>query len=86
MSTMTPHPFGPYPNRAELAKGKHKALLSLAIGVAAVALAVLASRTVDDGRLVTVYLLAGGLHLAASLSASIRWSRTPAFEHADSAA
>jgi len=86
MSTMTPHPFGPYSTRAELAKGKRKALLSLLIGVGAVTLAVIASRTVDDGRLVTVYLLAGGLHLAASLSASVRWSRTPAFEHADPSA
>jgi hypothetical protein len=35
---------------------------------------------VDDGRLVVVYLVAGGLHFAAALSASVRWSRTPDFD------
>jgi hypothetical protein len=71
--------FSPYPSREELAKGKRRALVSLVVAVLAVGLSVVASRTVDDGRLVTVYLLAGGLHFAACLAASIRWSRTPEF-------
>ena len=85
MSAITPNAFGPYSSRAELAKGKRKALVSLAVALGAVVLAILASRTVEDGRLVTVYVLAGGLHFAACLSASIRWSRTPAFESVDTA-
>jgi hypothetical protein len=44
--------------RAGLSKGKRMAMRDLVIAVIAVALAVVASRTVDDGRLVTVYLLA----------------------------
>ena len=82
MSTTTPNAFGPYDTPGELARGKRKAILSLAVAVAAVVLSVVASRTVDDGRLVLVYLLAGGLHLAASVCASIRWSRTPEFDDA----
>jgi hypoxanthine-guanine phosphoribosyltransferase len=83
MSTTTPNRFGPYATREELLKGKRKAVLSLAIAVSAVALAILASRTVEDSRLVVVYLLAGGMHFAASVAASIRWSRTPEFDRAD---
>jgi hypothetical protein len=80
LSTTTPTRFGPYPNPAELAKGKRKAILSLLVAVAAVLLSVLASRTVDDERLVVVYLAAGGLHFAACVGASVRWSRTPDFD------
>lgn len=79
MSTTTPPLFRPYPTREELAKGKRRALVSLVVAVLAVALSVVASRTVDDGRLVTVYLVAGGLHFVTCLGASIRWSRTPEF-------
>jgi hypothetical protein len=83
MSTMTPNHFGPYPTRAELDKGKRKAMIGLAIAVSAVVLAVVASRTVGDLRLVVVYLVAGGMHFAASLAASVRWSRTPEFDRVD---
>lgn len=83
MSTMTPNAFGPYANRAELDKGKRKAVLSLVVALGAIALAIVASRTVADPRLVVVYLVAGGMHFAASLAASVRWSRTPEFDAAD---
>jgi hypoxanthine-guanine phosphoribosyltransferase len=83
MSTTTPTRFGPYSTRDELHKGRRKALLSLTVAVVAVVLAVFASRTVEEPRLVVVYLLAGGMHFAASLAASIRWSRTPEFEPVD---
>jgi hypothetical protein len=80
MSSTTPNAFGPYSTPTELAKGKRKVVVSLLVAVGAVLLSVVASRTVDDGRLVVVYLLAGGLHFAAALSASVRWSRTPDFD------
>lgn len=80
MSSTTPNAFGPYSTPEELAKGKRKALISLLVAVGSVLLSVVASRTVSDGRLVTVYLLAGGLHFAAAVSASVRWSRTPDFD------
>lgn len=83
MSTTTPNAFGPYATPAELAKGKRKALVSLLVAVVAVVLSVIAARTVSDERLVVAYLLAGGLHFAACLSASVRWSRTPDFDAAD---
>ena len=83
MSTTTPSAFGPYATPAELAKGKRKAVLSLLVALGAVVLSVVASRTVADGRLVVVYLLAGGLHFAASVNASVRWSRTPDFDRTD---
>jgi hypothetical protein len=80
MSSTTPHAFGPYSTPAELARGKRKAIVSLLVAVGAVLLSVLASRTVSDGRLVVVYLAAAALHFAASVSASVRWSRTPDFD------
>lgn len=80
MSTTTPNAFGPYPTPAELAKGKRKALVSLVVALGAVVLSVVASRTVADERLVVVYLLAGALHFATSVGASVRWSRTPDFD------
>ena len=83
MSTTTPNTFGPYPTPAELAKGKRKVVLSLLVALGAVALSVVASRTVPDERLVVVYLLAGGLHFAAAVNASVRWSRTPDFPATD---
>jgi hypothetical protein len=79
MSTIAPNPFGPYATPEELAKGKRKAMLSLFVAVVAVAGFVVAARTVADGRLMTVYLVAAALHFAASVSASVRWSRTPDF-------
>lgn len=82
MSTMTTPRFGPYATPDELLKGKRKAVLSLVIALAAVALAIVASRTVDQPRLVVVYLVAGGMHFAASVAASLRWSRTPEFDRA----
>lgn len=83
MSTTTPNAFGPYSTPAELAKGKRKAVLSLLVAIGAVVLSVVASRTVTDERLVVVYLLAGALHFAAAIGASVRWSRTPDFPTAD---
>jgi hypothetical protein len=80
MSVTTPTQFGPYATPAELAKGKRKVVLSLVVALFAVALAVVASRTVTDGRLVTLYLAAGALHLGASVAAAVRWSRTPDFD------
>jgi len=82
MSTITPSRFGPYATRVELAKGKRKTIVSLVVAVLATTLSVVASRTVDDGRLVTVYLVAAGMHFAASLAAAVRWSRTPDFDEA----
>ena len=79
MSSTTPNPFGPYATPDELAKGKRRTLVSLVVAVMAVSLSVLASRTVDDQRLIAVYLVAGALHFAAGLAAAVRWSRTPAF-------
>lgn len=83
MSTTTPNPFAPYATPVELAKGKRKAIVSLVVAVLAITLSVVASRTTDDHRLVTVYLLAGGLHFVACLGASVRWSRTPEFDTVD---
>ena len=83
MSTMTPPRFGPYATREELVKGKRKTFLSLTVALFALALAIIASRTVEDSRLVVVYLVAGGMHFAASVAASVRWARTPEFDHAD---
>jgi hypothetical protein len=80
MSATTPSPFGPYATPAELEKGRRKTILSLVIAVAAVALAVVASRTMADGRLVTIYLVAGGMHFCACVAAAVRWSRTPEFD------
>jgi hypothetical protein len=75
----TTDPLGPYPTPAELARGKRRVAAGLAVGVLAVVLSVVASRTVGDERLVVVYLVAGALHLVAAVGASIRWSRTPDF-------
>ena len=83
MSTMTPQRFGPYSTRDELLKGKRKTVLSLAVALLAVTLAVIASRSVDEPRLVVVDLVAGGMHFAASVAASVRWSRTPEFDRLD---
>lgn len=80
MSSTTPQAFGPYSSPAELAKGKRTLVLSLLVAVGAVVLSVVASRTVSDERLVVVYLLAGALHFASAVHASVRWSRTPDFD------
>lgn len=76
MST-TRDPFAPFQTRDELAKGKRKVLLSLAVAVVATVLGVLAVRAVGDPRLATAYLAAAALHFGAGLGPAIRWSRTP---------
>jgi hypothetical protein len=83
VSTTRPNPLGPYATPAELARGRRKVVVGLVVALLAVVLAVVASRTVGDGRLVTVYLVAAALHFGASVAASIRWSRTRAFGRAD---
>lgn len=80
MTSTTPNAFGPYSTPAELARGKRRAIVGLLVAVGAVLLSVVASRTVADGRLVVVYLLAGALHFTSAISASVRWSRTPDFD------
>jgi hypothetical protein len=80
MRTTSPHHFGPYATPEELLEGKRRAVLCLVVALLAVALAIVASRTVGQPRLVVVYLTAGGMHFAASLAASLRWSRTPEFD------
>jgi hypothetical protein len=82
MSAITPSQFGPYATPSELAKGKRKTILSLVVALFAVALSIIASRTVSDGRLVTVYLVAGAMHFGACVAAAVRWSRTPDFDRA----
>jgi hypoxanthine-guanine phosphoribosyltransferase len=72
-------PFGPFTSPEELARGRRTMLANLAIALAALVLAVVVSRNYDDGRLLAVYLLAGGLHFVAALAAAVRWSRTPEF-------
>lgn len=77
MSTTTT--FGPFETRQELAKGKRRTIASLVVAVLATVLSVVASRTTGDGNLVVVYVAAAGMHLAASIAAAVRWSRTRAF-------
>jgi hypothetical protein len=77
MSTTTT--FGPFETRHELARGKRRTITYLVIAVLAVVLSVVASRTTGDGNLVVVYLVAGAMHLGASIAAAVRWSRTRAF-------
>jgi hypothetical protein len=79
MSATTPTQFGPYATRDELAKGKRRTIVNLLVALFAVALSIVASRLVSDGRLVALYLAAGGLHFAACVAAAVRWSRTPDF-------
>jgi hypothetical protein len=77
MSTTTT--FGPFETRQELAQGKRRTIAYLVIAVLAAVLSVVASRTTGDGNLVVVYVVAAGMHLAASIAAAVRWSRTRAF-------
>jgi CHASE2 domain-containing sensor protein len=77
MSTTTP--FAPFETRHELARGKRRTIVYLVIAVLAVVLSVVASRTTDNVNLVVVYLVAAAMHLASSLAAAVRWSRTSAF-------
>ncbi|HEY0903028.1 MAG TPA: hypothetical protein VGE14_03990 [Marmoricola sp.] len=83
MSSTTPTKFGPYPTRAELAKGRRRTIVGLVVALVAVVGAVVAARTVGNVDLVVVYLLAGVLHFVASLGSAVRWSRTPEFGPAD---
>ena len=78
-----PDPFGPYQSPDELAQGKKRAAINLLVAAVALSLSVVAHRVVGDGRLVSTYLLAGGLFLAAGIGPLVRIGRTGAFEHAD---
>lgn len=71
--------WGPYETPAELAKGRRTTILSLVVCLVAVGLSVLTARTLEDGRLVGIYLLAVALHFLAAVGTAIRWSRTPDF-------
>ncbi|NYJ03023.1 hypothetical protein HNR19_003721 [Nocardioides thalensis] len=73
-------PFPPYSTREELARGRRKMFVYLAITVGAAVLAMIAAREVGDGRLVTAYVVAAVMHLASALGPAIRWSRTPELE------
>lgn len=73
-------PFPPYTTRQELARGRRKMFVYLAITMGAVLLAALAAREVGDGRLVAAYIVAAVMHLASALGPAIRWSRTPELE------
>jgi hypothetical protein len=79
----TPDPFAPYATPEELARGRRRAALMLVVGAAALVLAIVARRYVDDVRLVRTYLLAGGLHLVAAIGPIVRISRTGEFEPVD---
>lgn len=79
----TTRPFGPYASADELAKGRRKMLLALALAVGAVVLGVVAQRTVGDGRLVTLYLAGGGVWFLSALAEAVRWSSTRGLGAAD---
>lgn len=76
-------PFAPYATPHELAQGKRKTLVSLALAVAATVLGVVALRTVHDERLVTAYGAAGVIWFVVALAEAVRWSNTGEFERAD---
>lgn len=78
--TRRPEPFPPYSTPEELARGRRKMLVYLAITVGAVVLAAVAAREVGDGRLVAAYVVAAVMHLISALGPAIRWSRTPELE------
>ena len=78
-----PDPLGPYATPEELAKGTRRAALMLVIGAAALVLAVVARRYVDDEALVRTYLVAGALHLLAGIGLMVRISRTGDLERAE---
>ncbi len=80
---MKKNPFEPYASPEELAQGKRKTALSLLLALAAVALAVVALRTVGDERLITAYVAAGVIWSVAALAEAVRWSNTGEFERAD---
>jgi hypothetical protein len=69
-------PFPPYSTPAELAKGKRKTVLTLALAVGAVLLAIVARRVVEDDRLVTAYAAAAILWSAVALGEAVRWAHT----------
>jgi hypothetical protein len=77
------HPFRPYADRKELAKGKTQVFLSVAISMVALLLAKLSASTVGDDRLVQLYVIGAVLYLVVSLGPAIRWSNTPAFDAVD---
>lgn len=76
-------PFAPYSSPEELAQGRRKTALSLLLALGAVALAVLALRTVGDENLVTAYVGAGVIWFVVALAEAVRWSNTGEFERAD---
>jgi len=79
MSSRT-EPFPPYATRADLARGRRRVFVYLAITVGAGLLAAVAAREVGDARLVTGYVVAAVMHLLCALGPAIRWSRTPELE------
>lgn len=78
-----PDPFGPYRTPDELAQGKRRAVVNLLVAAVALSLSVVAHRAVGDDRLVSTYLLAGGLFLAAGIGPLVRIGRTGTFERVD---
>jgi hypothetical protein len=78
-----PDPFGPYRSAEELAQGKRRAVVNLLVAAVALSLSVVAHRSVGDSRLVSTYLLAGALFLAAGIGPLVRVSRTGEFERVD---
>ncbi|HWI42250.1 MAG TPA: hypothetical protein VNS81_01420 [Nocardioides sp.] len=78
-----PDPFGPYATPEELALGKRRVLVNLLVGAVALALSVVAHRTIGDHRLVSTYLLGGGLFLASGIGHLLRVTRTGEFERVD---
>ncbi|WP_435772019.1 hypothetical protein [Nocardioides sp. SYSU DS0651] len=78
-----PDPFGPYLTPEDLAKGKRRALLNLVVAAVAFSLSLVAHRLVGDDRLVSTYLLAGGLFLVAGIGPLLRVTRTGQFEPVD---
>ena len=78
-----PDPFGPYASPEELAKGRRRALVNLAVAAVAFTLSLVAHGAVGDDRLVATYLLAGALFLANAVGPLLRVGRTGEFERVD---
>ena len=76
-------PFPPYSSAEELAQGKRKTALSLLLALGAVALAVVALRTVGDERLVTAYAGAGVIWFVVALAEAVRWWNTGELERVE---
>ena len=78
-----PDPFGPYPSPEELTKGKRRAAINLFVAAVALSLSVVAHRITGNPDLVSTYLLAGAMFLAAGVGPLVRVTRTGAFEPVD---